>query len=381
MVTGGNLPHYYNGIEFKGPYGGPLTPAAAAQIESLLAESVQNSSRRSGIPQKEIVTVDFLPGYVAHLELLVDFSTLRSFAENPKNNANVLIDSMGGAGQTIIEDILARCGWRAQTLFGTPENKFFDRRPECVPINLGALMYNVKVVDGQFGVATDGDGGRCGIVDENGKWLNTQDTTLALIRHLHKHKSWGGRILKSADTTDKMLQVAAEWKIPLLDLGMHHGMDELLNGKTLLGSIGQGGYCYGSHLPECDGVLTGLFFAEMIAKETASLQEIKDRIERSFGTVHYSVFDKSYDKAASHALMQVIRDSPPQDISLLGEYHLEIGGTNEAINRLKVHWGNCRWMLIEALPILSALRVHIEGKSEADLSAILEVSEKCFKLK
>ena len=378
MVTGGDLPPEYNGIEFKGAYGGPLSSDATAQIESLLRDKIREPAGLSGHGRKEIAIIDFLPRYVAHLESLIDFSILRSFSENPKNNGNVLIDSMGGAGQTIIEDILVGCGWRAQTLFGTPESRFFDRRPESVPANLDALKYNVKVVDALFGIATDGDGGRCGIVDEIGMWLNAQETTLALLWHLHKHKQWKGQILKSADTTDKVLRVADHWNIPLLDIGMRNGVGEFRGGKTLLGSLGSGGYCYGRHLLDCDGILTGLFFAELVANELKPLDEIKSQLETSFGPPHYSTADKPCDLPIARRLMRILTDGPSQHLGSLGKYHMEASETRGAINGLKVRWGDCRWLILQHLPLLSTIRLHAEGESGADMSAILEVGQRCL---
>ncbi len=63
-------------------------------------------------------------------------------------------------------------------------------------MNLSALHYNVKVVDAQFGVATDGDASKCCLVYSDGVWMNAQDTMLALLWHLHHQKRWRGSILK-----------------------------------------------------------------------------------------------------------------------------------------------------------------------------------------
>jgi len=376
MVTGGDLPSEYNGIEFKGAYGGPLTTDVMAQIGSLLLEKVRGLIELSGTGKKEIVTVDFLPGYVTRLESLIDFPTLRSFAENPKNNASVLIDSMGGTGQTIIEDILVGCGWRAQTLFGTPEKRFFDRCPESAPANLDALKYNVKVVGALLGVATDGGGSRCGIIDQNGEWLNAQEATLVLLWHLHEHKGWKGRVLKSAFTTDKVLRAAADLNIPLTDFGLQFGIDEFIKEKTLLGCFGGGAYCCGSHLPECDGILTGLLFAEMIARMTKSLDEIKEGVQRSFGSVYYSVIDRRFDTSVAQRLIQTVREFPTHHLALLGKYQLEIDKTGEIFNGLKLRWGDCRWLIVQLLPFKGVIRLHIEGESDTDLSIILEACEK-----
>ena len=77
----------------------------------LLLESEEEITDPAGPSHGSTTAFDFLPDYLSHLKTIVDISLLRSFAQDPKNSANVIIDSMGGAGQTIIEDILVGCGW------------------------------------------------------------------------------------------------------------------------------------------------------------------------------------------------------------------------------------------------------------------------------
>ncbi len=84
MVTGGDFPPEYNGIALKGAYGGPFTSAATAKIEAFLSDPKEKHPGSSITPRKEITLVDFLPDYHSHLEALIDFSALGSFAENPE---------------------------------------------------------------------------------------------------------------------------------------------------------------------------------------------------------------------------------------------------------------------------------------------------------
>ena len=379
MVTGGDLPPEYNGMEFKGAYGGPFTSEATAKIKAFLFDPKEKPAGSSSASHKDIMLIDFLPDYHSHLETLIDFSALRSFAENPKNNANVLIDSMGGVGQTIIEDILVSCGWRAQTLFGTPEARFFDRCPESVPMNLNALKYNVKVVDAQFGVATDGDGSRCCILYSDGVWMNAQDTMLVLLWHLHDQKRWRGSFLKSVSMTDRVKRLCNSWKIPLIDLGFGSGVEEMLKTECLLGIMGRGGFCYSRHIPESDGILSSLFVAEMIAKAEKPLHEITEEIWNVVGRVHYDSIDVNYDAAAFNQSIEGILNSPPKDLISVGKYHLEKYEFERRVCGLKLQWADCRWLLIELLPFKPVIRLHCEGLSKKDVSTILEAGMKCFK--
>ena len=280
MITGGNLPSDYNGVEFKGIYGGPFTHAETARVGSFLSEAVKEPKGRGPSSIKgEVVISPLMPDYLSHLETIVDCSALRSFAEDPKNNPNLLIDSMGGAGQTIVEDFLVECGWRAQTLFGSHENNFFDRRPESIPSHLDALKYNVKVVDTQFGVAIDGDCTHCGIVFSDGTWMHEQDSFLALLWHLRTNKKWKGGILRSGSATGKIEKLAKSWNAPLIEAGSENWFDEFLSGKLLMGNLSPGGYVFGNHIPECDGILSSLLFAEMIAMSATPLHQIIEEIQ------------------------------------------------------------------------------------------------------
>ncbi len=376
MVTGGDLPHEYNGLEFKGAYGGPFTHEAMAMMEFLLGSHPPNSSGLQGRVKGEIVRRDLLPEYVAHIESLIDLPALRSFAADPRNNANVLVDSMGGSGQTIIEDVLVRCGWRAQTLFSSPVRTFFDRTPEAVSKNLDALKYNVRVIDALFGVATDGDASQCAVVDENGVCLNLHESTMALLWHLYEQKGEAGRFLKPATLSDRVMRVLKDWNISTVDIGLDNGIDEFLKIRPVLCCSGLGGYRYGRHLPECDGIITALLFAEMLAKQAKPLGLIRAFAHQGFGIVHYCMIDEVCNQLNARQMITAIRSSQPKQLGLFGRYEVETYESRGAACGLKVRWGECRWFLIQIMHLKSAVRLHCEGESESEVSAILDAGRK-----
>jgi len=220
MITAGALPPRCNGIIFKDATGEPFLREETTNVAANLPQEAEPYTPRP----EEIELTDFLPAYIGELRTLVDFPLLQTFGEDPRNHAAVIIDSMGGAGQTILEDLLAPCGWRAQTIFGTAAPDFYDRVPETKPHNIEPLMYNVSVTDTLFGIATDGDAGRCAVVYDDGECVTPQETDRALAWHLRENKKW--------------------------PVGYH------------------------PHIPDKDGILTALFFTEMIAAAGTSLRAI-----------------------------------------------------------------------------------------------------------
>lgn len=280
MITAGNHPGKYNGIKFKASYGGPFIGDEIKTIEKF-TNTVQEIPRSTF----HITPQDFLPPYKEHLQTIVNVDLLREYAAKPANNPNVMIDSMGGAGKTILEDILVECGWRAQTIFGTPEPNFYDRNPETIEENLQPLMYNTGITDAILGIATDGDGGGCAICSENGKWVSVQQTILLLAWHLYKNKNLRGAIIKSVPVTDRLRLLAEKRNLPFFEVNVsfQNITRVMLQNECLVGADDSAGFSVHGHIPERDGILSGLLFCEMLAQSGKSVDEIWKEIENEIG--------------------------------------------------------------------------------------------------
>lgn len=190
MITAGSAPPSINGIRFIGARGAAFSPAEAGTIEPLLRDDAEAFTA----VREKIRVVSFLPDYLVHLRSLVDFDLLRTFGEDPRKHAGVIIDSMGGAGQNLIEDLLTPCGWRAQTIFGTADAEFYDRIPEASAEHLEPLRYNVSVTDTLFGIATNGDASAFAIVYDDGEPMTSADVFRVVAWHLRAHKHWKGEL-------------------------------------------------------------------------------------------------------------------------------------------------------------------------------------------
>ncbi len=283
MITGGSAPPVEIGIEFKESGGAPFSNKAMLKIGTQIADPDATSSDVRVPLSGKISEIDFLPEYLFYLRSAIDIPALTSFAQNPKNNANVLIDSMGGAGQTIIEEILVSCGWRAQTLFGTPQYDFFDRHPKPTALNLTALRYNVRVIDAQMGIATDGDGGGCGIILENGDWLDIQSMTLVLLWHLIEQKKMRGNFLKSSIIPDSVSRAIQSKLMTVIETNSQDDPNEMSKPGWFLGVSEEGEFSFGPELPERDGILCGLLLTEMVAISGKPLRVVVDTIQSAVG--------------------------------------------------------------------------------------------------
>ena len=99
MITSSHNPAQWNGVKYKAWYGGSGKPSIIAAIESYLDKPVPQPSRPRAIEE-----VDFLPPYLKAIESFADLDLIA------KSGMKFAIDSMYGAGRTIISDIFTRIG-------------------------------------------------------------------------------------------------------------------------------------------------------------------------------------------------------------------------------------------------------------------------------
>jgi phosphomannomutase len=369
MITASHNPPSDNGIKFKGSYGGPFMSEQTSDVERLLTETVNGRQ-----DDQRIHMTDLLPGYLERIDTLIDGAALRTYASQPSHNASVIIDSMGGAGGTIIEDFLIPLGWRAQTIFGTPEPTFYDRLPEPIEKNLGPLLYNTAATDALLGIATDGDADRCSIVYHDGTWMSAQENILALLWHLHVNKQWNGAVIKSASVTDKVRMLAHGWGEKVFDVsvGFKYITDVMLKEDVMLGAEESGGFGYKYHIPERDGILSGLMFCEMIAKSGKSLRQIMNEITGIVGPLHYDRIDARYEKPDREEILPRLSKYSQNDA--IGGFPVQSVRTfreGETLTGVKFILGNSRWLLIRTSQTEPLVRIYAEGQQHDEVEVLL----------
>ncbi|MFZ4621939.1 MAG: phosphoglucomutase [Bacteroidota bacterium] len=369
MITASHNPSTYNGVKFKAAYGGPFISEETRKVASFVQDVPEK--KRS---DERITKMNFLPDYLAQLRTVIDFDALRSYAADPKNDPSVIIDSMGGAGQTIIEDILNELGWRAQTIFGTPEPDFYGRRPEPIEKNLEPLFYNVSVTDAVLGIATDGDADRCAVCFEDGKWISVQQTILLLLWHLHQYKKMSGAVIKSVPVTDKVRVLAEKWHLPYYDVNVsfQNITDIMMKTDYLIGVEESAGFGVKGHIPERDGILSGLLFCEMIAVSGRSLHQLWDEIKSAVGDLHYQRLDipaASFDRV--ELLHHFDHFKPSKNLE---EFYVEKVWKlydKDTINGVKFLFGNSRWLLVRASMTEPIIRIYAEGRTDDEMNRLI----------
>lgn len=369
MITASHNPPNYNGVKFKAHYGGPFFTEQTKQVEEFISNSLVQAD------DDKIYQVDFLADYIQHIEMLIDFDAIK----NAK--LNILIDSMSGAGQQIIENMLLKYDIPSKTIFKIAEKDFSGRLAEPIEKNLAPLCDELlKGNNYSLGIATDGDADRLGVMLENGKWLSAQKTILLLCDYIVNGKKLSGNIVKTSSVTDKLRNSFENKFRKVIDVqvGFKYICEKMISEDIAFGCEESGGYAIKDHIPERDGLLSGLLFIELLAKSGyKKLSDLLIEKEKQFGDIFYDRIDLAYTKLDRNEILPKLFSNQPSRISkfkvlMVSDYY----SSRNIVNGLKFYLeGNNRWLLLRSSETEPVIRIYAEGNSMKEVTALLEAGE------
>lgn len=371
MITASHNPAGYNGIKFKAAYGGPFFTEDTLRVEQLLGKDAVKKN------QLNIELKNFILPYEERLAKLIDFSSIKNSKCIP------LIDSMGGAGANLIQNILRRHDISAETIYAPPSETFYNRFAEPIEKNLFPLKEKLQHEHYSIGIANDGDADRIGLMDETGKWIGAQETILMIADYLFTQKKFNGDIVKTSSVTDKLKLFFENESRSVIDaqVGFKYIAEEMLNGNVTFGCEESGGFGYGFHIPERDGIFSAFLFLEMLAALGCDrMSQLTSMMNEKFGDIHYSRIDVENNSADRLNKLEMLFKESLQNISGLkvndSKYFLSSRGI---INGLKYYLeGGSRWLLIRVSETEPMVRFYAEGDSDGETNNLINEGTKIF---
>lgn len=365
IITASHNPARYSGFKFRPEYAGSAPPQVLAQIEAGIPADRRDVPRMplSVAKDKGLVELfDPKPAYEQQLAGLVDLAALRAAG------LRVVSDSMNGAAAGYLRSLLT--GGRTQVWeIRAVRNPLFPGmdNPEPIAHNLGPLSRAVRRRGADVGLATDGDGDRVGVIDEGGGFVD-QLQTFGLLAY-YVLEVWGqrGPMIKSVTTTGMIDRLGELYGVPVHEtaVGFKYLGPKMIETNAIIAGEESGGFAFRGHLPERDGVLSGLCFLDLMARRHRRPSELLKELYAKVGPHHYGRLDIRLADEERQQIRERIEKLRPDRIAGLDV----VGVDNTDGLRYTLDGG---WALIRLSGTEPLLRVYTEVRERALVADVLQ---------
>lgn len=367
IITASHNSGRYNGYKFKAGYGGTATIEDQNQLERLIAQ-VENKRVVKRAKIEKAVTSGLLtlhnpqPNYLAQLGRIVDMKTLRDAG------ITVVVDPMYGSGLGYFPNLLSGSKTNVIEIHGQPNPSFPGMiQPEPLEHNLSELIENVKANTADLGIATDGDADRVGVIDERGGFLTTLECFSLICFHKLEHLGERGPLIRSITMSSMIDTLGTLYDVPVFvePVGFKHLGPVMMRENALAAGEESGGYAFNGHIPERDGILSGLLILEMMTKTDKPLSELRDLLISKVGPHVYHRIDLKYHPNQYENIINRVNNANPSSLAGLQVQKID------KRDGFRFVLENDYWALIRFSGTEPLLRTYAEADSQSRVDTLL----------
>jgi len=279
MISASHNPAEDNGVKVFSEEGEKLSDETERAIEARLRQAP--SIELDGPPPAHDADLEF--GYLSYL---VD----KAGAGLRLDGMRIAVDCANGGGSRVAPRVLGRLGAVVSAIAAEPDGDNINLR--CGATHPARLQEEVRSQGAKLGIALDGDGDRCILVDEAGDVVNGDGILALLARHaLAKGELADPRIVATVMSNKGLHRALRERGIGVVtvDVGDRRVVEALRKTGLRLGGEQSGHVVFGSdHFFIGDGIYTALRVLRVMVESRSSLSELAG-VYRAFPQVLLNV--------------------------------------------------------------------------------------------
>ena len=277
IITASHNTYEYNGIKFKGEYGGSAISEIKWGIEKMLfspKDFIPNNT-----PKAYIKKVCFDDIYAEETVSYVDMERIANA------RFKIISDSIYGSASGLLRKFFHSAGVFIDEIRNNIDPLFGGYTPEPMVRNIGPLMKKIIKSRADIGFAFDGDADTVGAVDSQGSFLQSYDIMSILLWHLVENRKLEGDVVSSFSSSQLLKQMAKSYGLSYHEtpVGFSHITNLMLRHNILIGGEESGGIGVKLGIPDKNGPLVALLLLEAMVYSNKNISEIKSDIVDRFG--------------------------------------------------------------------------------------------------
>ena len=179
---------------------------------------------------------------------------------------------MWGAGAGWISRLLSGGRIRVTEIHQERNPYFGGVNPEPIRPNVDEALGILSRGGYDLGLMLDGDADRAGAADEKGTFIHQLEVTGLLMYYLAEHRGLRDPVVISVNNTSMAGRLGEHYGIQTYEtsVGFKYIGPKMIETGAMMGAEESGGFGFGMHLPERDGVYADLLLLDLFLREKAA---------------------------------------------------------------------------------------------------------------
>jgi phosphomannomutase len=306
MITASHNPWTDNGFKVKSPSGSAAGPDILATLERVIRENAGRIPDRRPFADAQaagqVELFDPFDGYERYVARSLDLGPLRAA------DMRILVEPMWGSGAGWIPRLLAGGKIQVEEIHSERNPWFGGVNPEPIAPNINEALGILAKGGYDLGLLLDGDADRAGAADERGVFIHQLEVMGLLMYYLLEHRGLRQPVVSTINETSMVARLGERYDVPVYEtaVGFKYVGPKMIETGAMMGGEESGGYGFGMHLPERDGIYADLLLIDLFIRERAAgrwpVSTAVAHLHEIAGPSFYLRRDVHADKAAYPAL-------------------------------------------------------------------------------
>jgi len=269
VISASHNPYQDNGIKFFSREGFKLPDSLELEIEKFILDYNDPSHRPTAREVGKAFRIDDAQGrYVVF--------TKNTFPkELTLDGLKIVVDCANGAAYRVAPEVFYELGAEVIPIGVRPDGENIN--DNCGSLHPGIVREEVKKNGADIGIALDGDGDRCVLVDEKGNVLDGDYIMAICADRMIKEGKLKSKTLVSTIMSNMGLDEAVSksgGRVVRTDVGDRYVVEEMLRGGYNLGGEQSGHVIFLDHTTTGDGIISALQILSIMVREGKNLSEL-----------------------------------------------------------------------------------------------------------
>ena len=369
VITASHNPYQFNGFKYKTETGSAVPTEVINELESTISGLDDVPAPEPTVAHGLVSSYDPRQPYYAQVARLVDIDAIKDAG------LRIVHECMYGSGYGYITELIGGGRTTVTELHNQRNPLFGGINPEPIPPNIDSTIAVMKVGNQDLCICTDGDADRVGIIDETGRFINQLQVFALLMLYLFEARGMRGPVVKTVNMTAMVDKLGAAFgeRVYEVPVGFKNIAPKMMETNALLGGEESGGFAVRGHIPERDGILIGLLFADMMVKSGKRISQILAALEQRVGPHAYARHDihlprEAYDRDRKR-ILETLEKNEPQEIAGVAVQRVR------SDDGFKFYLADGSWVLLRASGTEALIRIYSEAADHEAVEARLAALE------